>query len=168
MEGKGERNRPVATNDMTSEALNAKRAHSWERKIHERELLFFLQIVHRAMWKLIFERVFDYLADDGDGGDDDDDDGDGDDQDAECCCHLPSGNYAADKRDPAEKYQATNLFHLAYQVICIDSDDEEKMKTRKMLKIFGNVLGKYRKFLAADLVNQFSLPSHLHWRRWGF
>ena len=73
--------------------------------------------------------MFDYLADDGDddddgdgdgGDDDDDDDGDGDDQDAECCCHLPSGNYAADKRDPAEKYQATNLFHLAYQVICID------------------------------------------------
>ena len=104
---------------------------------------------------LTIDGIYDVLDDDGDDGGDDGDDG-GDDQDAECCCHLPSGNYAADKRDPAEKYQATNLFHLAYQVICIDDDEEEeKMKTRKMLKIFGNVFGKYWKFLAADLVNQF-------------
>ena len=39
--------------------------------------------------------------------------------------HLAGGNYAADKRGSAEKYRATNLFHLAHQLICIDSDEDE-------------------------------------------
>ena len=32
---------------------------------------------------------------------------------------------AADKRVPAEKYRATNLFHLSDQLICIDRDEDE-------------------------------------------
>ena len=39
--------------------------------------------------------------------------------------HLAAGNNAADKRGPAEKYWATNLFHLADQLICIDWDEDE-------------------------------------------
>ena len=38
---------------------------------------------------------------------------------------LAGGNYAADKRGPAEKYRATNLFHLSDQLICIDRDEDE-------------------------------------------